>query len=54
MQVGDRFYVRRGSTYVGQVIIEKVERNLSVGAFDSMFPGVGAPPQKGDVAYRNK
>ncbi|MHC5053006.1 MAG: hypothetical protein ACYTGK_20665 [Planctomycetota bacterium] len=37
--------------YVGQVVIEKVEKNLSVGTFDSQFPGPGAPPQKGDVAY---
>jgi hypothetical protein len=49
--VGDVYHIRRGATYVGQVVIEKVEKNLSVGTFDSQFPGPGAPPQKGDVAY---
>ena len=51
VQVGDVYHIRRGATYVGQVTIEKVEKNLSVGSFDSTFPGPGAPPQKGDVAY---
>ncbi|MHC4971935.1 MAG: YfbK domain-containing protein [Planctomycetota bacterium] len=54
VRLGDIFHVRRGSTYVGHVTIQKVERNLSVGTFDSQFPGVGAPPQKGDVVYRDK
>jgi hypothetical protein len=54
VRVGDVFHVRRGNEYVGQVVIDKVERNLSVGTFDSQFPGPGAPPQRGDVAYRGK
>jgi predicted RNase H-like nuclease (RuvC/YqgF family) len=49
--IGDVYHVRRGATYVGQVLIEKVEKNLSVGTFDSKFPGPGAPPQRGDLAY---
>jgi len=51
VQVGDVYHIRRGATYVGQVVIDKVEKNLSVGTFDSKFPGPGAPPQRGDVAY---
>lgn len=51
VQVGDVYHIRRGATYVGQVVIDKVEKNLSVGTFDSQFPGPGAPPQRGDVAY---
>ncbi|MHC4816548.1 MAG: MreC domain-containing protein [Planctomycetota bacterium] len=51
VQVGDVYHIRRGATYVGQVVIDKVEKNLSVGTFDSRFPGPGAPPQRGDVAY---
>ncbi|MHC4137713.1 MAG: hypothetical protein ACYTDU_05635 [Planctomycetota bacterium] len=51
VQVGDVYHIRRGATYVGQVTIDKVEKNLSVGTFDSQFPGPGSPPQKGDVAY---
>jgi len=51
VQVGDVYHIRRGATYVGQVVIDKVEKNLAVGTFDSKFPGPGAPPQRGDVAY---
>ncbi|MHC4729970.1 MAG: YfbK domain-containing protein [Planctomycetota bacterium] len=54
VRVGDLFHVRRGSAYVGRIRIDKVERNLSVGTFDSQFPGPGAPPQKRDVVYRDK
>ena len=49
--VAHAVHLRRGATYVGQVLIEKVEKNLAVGTFDSKFPGPGAPPQKGDLAY---
>ena len=52
--MGDSFHVRRGSVHVGQVTIDKVDRRVCVGTFDSQSPGPGAPPQKGDVAYRNK
>jgi hypothetical protein len=50
ISVGDVVHLRRGTEFVGRVKIEKVERNLSVGTFDSGFPGVGAPPRKGDIA----
>ncbi|MHC4548999.1 MAG: hypothetical protein ACYTEZ_09485 [Planctomycetota bacterium] len=51
VRVGDVYHLRRGGTYVGQIQISKVEKNLAVGEFDDKFAGAGAPPQRGDVAY---
>ena len=51
VRIGDTYHLRRGATYVGQIRIDKVEKNMAVGVFDTEFAGEGAPPQTGDVAY---
>jgi len=52
VRVGDVYHIRRGGTYIGQIRITTVDKNLSVGIFDTEFTGpTGAPPQKGDTAY---
>lgn len=48
---GDVYHLRRGATYVGQIMISRVEENQAVGEFDTQFTGAGGMPQKGDVAY---
>jgi hypothetical protein len=48
---GDVYHLRRGATYVGQIMISRVEENQAVGEFDTQFTGSGGMPQKGDVAY---
>ena len=48
---GDVYHLRRGATYVGQIMISRVEENQAVGEFDTQFPGAGGMPQNGDVAY---
>lgn len=50
VRVGDWYAVSRGSSYVGRIQIVQVDKNLSVGQFDTMNPGSGAPPQPGDKA----
>lgn len=47
---GDYYDLSRGGSYVGRVKITSVDRNLSVGQFDTQNPGSGAPPQTGDKA----
>jgi hypothetical protein len=49
--VGDVYHMRRGSSYVGQMMITKVEKARSHGVFDTKFPGPAAPPRRADVAY---
>ena len=49
-RVGDVYQLRRGSTYVGQIIVTKVEKDTSIGEFDTEFQGSGSPPQPGDIA----
>lgn len=48
---GDTYHLRRGSSYVGQITITRVEKDLAVGLFDTQFVGSGGMPQVGDVAY---
>lgn len=48
---GDVYHLRRGATYVGQIMISRVEDNQAVGEFDTQFTGTGGMPQNGDVAY---
>ncbi len=50
VRVGDWYELSRGGSYVGRIKITTVDRNLSVGQFDTMNPGSGAPPQPGDKA----
>jgi len=50
VRVGDWYAVSRGSSYVGRIQIVQVDKNLSVGQFDVMNPGSGAPAQPGDKA----
>lgn len=50
VQVGDSFNLSRGSLYVGRIRITAVDKNLSVGTFDTEHPGSQAPPQPGDFA----
>lgn len=50
VRVGDWYAISRGSSYVGRIQIVQVDKNLSVGQFDVMNPGSGAPPQAGDKA----
>lgn len=50
VKVGDVYSLSRGAQYVGRIIISTVDKNQSVGEFDEMFPGSGAPPQVGDKA----
>jgi uncharacterized coiled-coil DUF342 family protein len=47
---GDYYDLSRGGAYVGRIKITTVDKNLSVGQFDVMNPGSGAPPQPGDKA----
>ena len=48
--IGDVLQLRRGASYVGQVVIVRVEKNSAVGEFDGEFTGPGAPPRPDDVA----
>jgi hypothetical protein len=50
VRVGDWYQLSRGGAYVGRIKITTVDRNLSVGMFDTGNPGSGAPPQPGDKA----
>jgi len=50
VRVGDSYDLSRGSSYVGRIKIVQVDKNLSVGQFDVMNPGSGAPPMAGDKA----
>jgi len=50
VRVGDWYAISRGGSYVGRVKITSVDKNLSVGQFDTANPGSGAPPQPGDKA----
>ncbi|HEX5135802.1 MAG TPA: hypothetical protein VFY93_02440 [Planctomycetota bacterium] len=50
VHVGDWYALSRGSAYVGRIKIISVDKNLSIGQFDSSAPGSGAPPQAGDKA----
>ncbi|MHC4223270.1 MAG: hypothetical protein ACYSX0_08350 [Planctomycetota bacterium] len=50
LKVGDVLQLRRGASYVGQVVIVRVEKDSSVGEFDKEFTGSGAPPRSGDIA----
>lgn len=50
VRVGDWYAISRGSSYVGRIQIVQVDKALSVGQFDVMNPGSGAPPQPGDKA----
>lgn len=48
---GDTYHLRRGSNYVGQMTVTRVEKDLAVGRFDTQFTGSGGMPQVGDIAY---
>lgn len=50
VRAGDYYDLSRGAAYVGRIKITSVDKNLSVGQFDVMNPGSGAPPQPGDKA----
>jgi len=48
---GDTYQIRRGSSYVGELRITRVQKDLAVGLFDTQYTGSGGMPQVGDVAY---
>jgi len=48
---GDTYQIRRGSSYVGEIRITRVQKDLAVGLFDTQYTGSGGMPQVGDVAY---
>lgn len=50
VRVGDVYQIRRGGTYVGQIKITNVYKDLAVGTFDDEYKGQGAPPMAGDAA----
>ena len=47
---GDTYQINRGSDHVGEVTVTRVLKDQSVGTFDTVFKGPGAPPQAGDTA----
>ena len=51
-RIGDVYQLRREQLYVGQVIVTGIHGEMVSGRFDTEFKGVGAPPRRGDIAYR--
>jgi len=39
VRAGDRYHIRRGSSYVGMITIDKVYRDQAVGSFDDVHKG---------------
>jgi predicted RNase H-like nuclease (RuvC/YqgF family) len=50
LEVGDVVQLRRGSTYVGQAVVLRVDPEQSIAEFETEFTGKGAPPRPGDLA----
>jgi len=49
--VGDEYRISRGAEFVGFATITRVYKAKSVGEFDTVNTGRGAPPLKGDRCY---
>ncbi|MHC4548924.1 MAG: hypothetical protein ACYTEZ_09110 [Planctomycetota bacterium] len=51
VRVDDIFHLRRGATYVGRMTVRRVLKAEATAEFDRDYPGGGAPPKPGDIAY---
>jgi hypothetical protein len=51
--LGDEFRVSRGSKFVGFVRVTRLYKDKSIGEFDAVNAGSGAPPQTNDRCSGN-